>query len=232
MNLRPFFSYYGSKWRAAKSHAPKPTHPVIVEPFAGSAGYATRFPSLQVHLFDKDEVICGVWDYLIRSSPLEILRLPVDITHLNDLPDSVPQEAEWLIGFWLNHGTVRPSLSPSSWMRKGTHNSSFWGESIQYRIARQVECISHWTITHGPYLLAVNREATWYVDPPYQKAGKHYVHGSEAIDYTQLGVWCQQRKGQVIVCENHGADWLPFEDARYIKSTLGISKEVLWIGGQ
>ena len=31
------------------------------------------------------------------------------------------------------------------------------------------------------------------------------------IDYSALADWCHSRKGQVIVCENEGADWLPFE---------------------
>ena len=40
--LRPFFCYYGGKWRAAPKYPP-PEHDTIVEPFAGAAGYATRY---------------------------------------------------------------------------------------------------------------------------------------------------------------------------------------------
>jgi len=41
------------------------------------------------------------------------------------------------------------------------------------------------------------------------------------------------RPGQVIVCENSGATWLPFEPFRTIKSTPGSrgkghSSEVIW----
>jgi len=227
MTLRPFFSFYGSKWRSARSHAPPPAHPTIIEPFAGSAGYSTRYYDRDVRLFDKDEKVCGVWDFLIHSTESEIRRLPSTVDHVDDL--SCPQEAKWLIGFWLNHGTTRPSLSPSAWMRKGTHASSFWGDEIKERVAVQSSFISHWTITHGAYLLAINQEATWYVDPPYQKAGKHYVHSSRDLDFQLLSRWCMSRKGQVIVCENKGADWLPFGREREIKSTLGTSKEVLWM---
>lgn len=41
MILRPFFTYFGAKWRAAP-HYPPPTHPTVIEPFAGAAGYALR----------------------------------------------------------------------------------------------------------------------------------------------------------------------------------------------
>jgi len=33
--LKPFWQYYGGKWRAAP-HYPKPRHDTIVEPFAGA----------------------------------------------------------------------------------------------------------------------------------------------------------------------------------------------------
>lgn len=225
--LRPFFSYYGSKWRAAKSHAPSPSHNKIIEPFAGSAGYSTRFFTHDVMLVDKDEAICGVWDYIIHASATEIRRLPIDVLHVEDL--TVCQEAKWLIGFWLNHGTVRPSLTPSSWMRKGTHSSSFWGSEVRERVAWQSEYISHWRVVHGTYLRALNTQATWYIDPPYQKAGKPYRFGADQIDYQMLAEWCRSRQGQVIVCENEGATWLPFSHGMSIKSSLGTSKEVLWI---
>jgi len=41
--LRPFWRYYGGKWRAAPRY-PAPRHDLIIEPFAGAAGYAMRYP--------------------------------------------------------------------------------------------------------------------------------------------------------------------------------------------
>lgn len=41
MNLKPFFTFYGGKWRAAPHYAP-PEFATIVEPFAGAAGYSVR----------------------------------------------------------------------------------------------------------------------------------------------------------------------------------------------
>jgi hypothetical protein len=48
--LRPFFGYYGGKWRDAVKHYPPPEHTRIVEPFAASAGYSLRYPDRKVIL--------------------------------------------------------------------------------------------------------------------------------------------------------------------------------------
>lgn len=224
--LRPFFSYYGGKWRAYRRY-PEPAYGTIVEPFAGSAGYATRYPDRQVDLYDADEAVAGVWEYLIATPEAEIRRLPLDFDHVDELAN-IPQEARWLIGFWLNHGAAAPCKSPSAWMRAGKHATSFWGEAIRERIASQVPRIRHWTITHGQFDKAPNDPATWFVDPPYETpAGRHYRHSD--VDYEALGFWCEDRIGQVIVCEQQGATWLPFEDIGATKSTLGQSREVVWL---
>jgi len=217
MNLKPFFCYYGGKWRAAPKY-PQPTQDLIVEPFAGAAGYATRYPNRRVLLIDKDPVIAGLWQYLIQAKVSEILALPMlgnDQT-VDDL-GSVAQEAKHLVGFWLNKGASTPRHSPSRWMRNGTHPTSYWGEAIRARIAAQVEHIRHWECREGSYENAPVTTATWFVDPPYQTAGKHYRHGSRDIEYPLLAEWCRTRKGQLICCENEGAAWLPF-------STLGDVK--------
>ena len=49
--LKPFFSYFGGKWRTAK-HYPGPSRDLIIEPFAGSAGYSVRHPHKAVILND------------------------------------------------------------------------------------------------------------------------------------------------------------------------------------
>ena len=51
MMLHPFFSYFGSKYRLAKCY-PQPQCDEIVEPFAGSAGYALLYPEKQVTLYE------------------------------------------------------------------------------------------------------------------------------------------------------------------------------------
>jgi hypothetical protein len=117
-------------------------------------------------------------------------------------------------------------------MREGIRPGSFWGERVRETIASQVDSIRHWEIHECSYEeCPTSGASTWFVDPPYQKAGEHYRFGSGLIDYTELGEWCRGRKGQVIACENAGADWLPFRDLAEVKTTRANrrSKEVYWL---
>lgn len=211
--MRPFFKFYGGKYQSAPKY-PQPQHKRIVEPFAGSAGYAVRNHDRDVVLRDIDPVIVGVWRYLIGVSPGDMLALP-DIPEGGTVDDiEVPQAARWLIGFWLNAGAASPRKRPSAWMRQRHRPRSFWGTTVRQRIASQVPHIRHWTVEHVGYADSdTSQAATWFVDPPYVKMGKHYKHSSNAIDYAHLGAWCRSLPGQTIVCEHAGADWLPFANA-------------------
>ncbi len=74
--LRPFFSYYGGKWRDAGNY-PSPQTGRIIEPFAGSAGYSLRHSQKDVVLCELDEKVFGVWNYLINeATPERIRELP------------------------------------------------------------------------------------------------------------------------------------------------------------
>lgn len=230
--LLPFFCLYGGKWRCAPRY-PAPTHKIIVEPFAGAAGYSVRYPHLDVVLIEKDDKIASLWAYLIGSSSKEIADLPLFPVggHIDDL--HICEEAKTLIGFWLNKGCSRPMKSESAWMRAGKHKTSFWGERIRHRISKQVSFIKHWKIFAGDYSTAPDIEASWFIDPPYQEAGRLYKHSSKDINYESLADWCKTRRGQVMVCENDGAKWLPFSPYITIKSTEGKygksqSKESIW----
>ena len=142
-DLRPFFSFYGGKWRVTPKHYPKPRHATIVEPFAGSAGFSLRYADRRVVLCEIDPVIASVWRYLIGVSPQEIRSIP-DVPlggSVDDLP--VPQEARWLVGFWVNRGVSRPRNKPSRWMREGIRPGSFWGDRVRSSIASQVDSIRH-----------------------------------------------------------------------------------------
>jgi site-specific DNA-adenine methylase len=230
--IRPFFSYYGGKYRIALRY-PAPRHGRIIEPFAGSAGYSMRYPHMDVTLIDLDENIVNVWRFLLGASSSEVLSLP-DIPEGGTVDDlEVCDGAKALIGFWLNSGTSAPRKSPSAWMRSGIRPNCFWGQEARKLISSQLEHVRHWRIIHGSYEDAPDDDATWFVDPPYQRAGKHYRRGSRDIDFEHLSQWCRSRKGQVIVCENEGADWLPFErfhDAKANQSNnVGRkSSEVMW----
>lgn len=209
VRLRPFFSYYGTKWRAAPRY-PAPRTDTIIEPFAGAAGYSQLHYQKQVKLYDLDEKIVGTWQYLIHVSEAELLALP-DIGHEQTVDDfRLPQEAKWLIGYWLNVANSAPCKSPSKWMRQYPHR--FWSAAKRETLASQLRYIRHWTVERRDYREAPNDYGTWFIDPPYQQAGKHYRHSADAINFTELAAWCRSRAGDVIVCENMGADWLPFLD--------------------
>jgi len=179
-------------------------------------------------LFDLDPVVCGVWSFLIRSSADDIRRLPL-LQHGQSVDDlAVCKEARHLIGFWCNKGTAAPRKRLSAWAAGSP--GQFWGERIRERVASQVDAISHWTITHGSYADISNTAATWFVDPPYEVQGKHYRCGSKGIDFPALGKWCRARQGQVIVCEQEGAKWLPFRSIGAFKSSRARpSHEVVWL---
>ncbi len=231
--LKPFFTFYGGKYRAAP-HYPPPERNDIIEPFAGSAGYSLRYPENDVILIDLDPAIVATWRFLLTATADDIRSLP-DIEPGQRLASltGYPEGARYLIGWWLNKGTTRPGQTPSSWMRSGIRPNSYWGPAVRNRIASQLGAIRHWRIIHGGYEEAPDIDATWFIDPPYQDAGKHYRFGSNLVDFTSLGEWCQSRKGQVIVCENSGATWLPFRDFRSIKASPAKhggkrSSEVIW----
>lgn len=233
--LWPFFAYYGGKWRAAP-HYPAPKHARIVEPFAGAAGYATRYHDREIVLVERDPIIAEMWRYLIGATPAKIRALPLVDPHTNDGLDVFDLEpgARFLIGFWLNKGAAAPCNRPSKWMRDGVRPNSFWGEAIRERIARQVALISHWTIIEGNYSDAPEGSATWFIDPPYKRAGVHYRESAKFLDFDRLGEWCVSRVGQTIVCENEGADWLPFHPFMTIKGNEGgnggkRSAEAIWL---
>ena len=132
----------------------------------------------------------------------------------------------------MNAATVSPRRTLSSGRRKLRdlgRNFEGWSEQMRCRVAGQVEYIRHWRVIEGDYTKAPDIEAAWFVDPPYNnKAGSYYVHSD--LDYAALGAWCRTRRGQVTVCENEGADWLPFRTFATLKAGLNGtgSREVIW----
>ena|SRR5688572_5789781 len=238
-HLLPFWRYYGAKWKAAP-HYPAPRFDTLVEPFAGAAGYALRHYRKRVILVERYEVVASIWAFLIRSPSRDILSIPT-VDAVADLPDSTPQEARWLVGMCMNAAAVSPNRVMSSGMRKlrDEHGRSTegWGDGQRARVARQVDLIRHWTVIHGDYTEAPDVEATWFVDPPYEDKGRHYVHNSAALDFTALGEWCRARRGQTIVCEAVGATWLPFRAFRNVRASpmsrrSGVVAEAIWTSGE
>ncbi len=229
--IRPLISYYGSKWNLVKrGHYPAPIHSHIIEPFAGSAGYALQYPDRHVTLIDLDETLCGVWSYLIRTPSCEILRLP--ILEVGQSVDEVTwscEEARHLAGYWLSLANSYPGKKLSPWAaRKGQG----WASGLLKCMAQSVRHIRHWKVICGDYADAPCGPATRFVDAPYQgSAGRKYRHSSRKIDYPKLGNWCKKQPGQLIVCEGEGADWLPFTQLTDQWGSRGHSKEMIYLQG-
>jgi hypothetical protein len=225
-----------------------PKHGTIIEPFAGSAAYACKHWDRDVVLVDRNPVIAGLWKWLTRVSSEEILALPL-LTERGASVDAldIPQPAKWLIGFWCNKGHATPCRTiTTTWGTK--YPEQFWHKEMRARVAEQVARIRHWRVLDlSSYAEIPNELATWFVDPPYtgirssrrrgggriehRPVGDRYPFGAKGIDYAHLGAWCRERFGQVIVCENLGATWLPFGPFRVVRGLGKISTEAVWTGG-
>lgn len=240
MKLKPFFMYYGAKARLAPKY-PQPRYSIIVEPFAGAAGYSLLYPDRQVILVEKDPRVAELWHYLIGATPEEIMAIPL-MGPEESLDDpkfgGLPSGAISLVGFWLNVGSGGFRKRPTKWMRWHMVNSpngaSTWGAAVRARVAEQVGAIKHWKIIDGDYHEAPDVEATWFFDPPYAEAGKHYKYNQ--IDFSHLANVARSARGQVIVCEQEGASWLPFEPLTVAqggaKHPGRLYTEVIWTNDQ
>lgn len=207
-----FFGYIGQK-RGLVDCYPPPTRRVIVEPFAGSAGYARRWGAgRQVILVEKTEWLARMWAWLIQASKAEILALPlmesIPVGGLRDM--DLRPEAKSLIGIKIhlgNNPTNRPTKMALAHQDDGM--IMFWNAAGRKAVADAVRWIRKWRVICGDYDSAPDLDATWFVDPPYERLPDMY--GSKVDDYAQLGRWCKSRRGQVVVCEDVSAEWLPFE---------------------
>lgn len=212
------FSYYGTK-RSLAAKYPAPRYDLIVEPFSGAAAYAMAYYDRDVLLVDLDPIVVATWDYLIEATPDEIMDLP-DLDQGSKVSDfDLSIGARYLMGFAANPGSAQPKITATARCK--------WNNQKRL-IADQVNKIKHWAVVLGGYDSIPNGKATWFIDPPYQKAGTWYRKSADAIDFKHLGSWCQSRYGQTIVCEQDGADWLPFGYFSSLQGSRYKSTEVIW----
>lgn len=230
--MRPFFSYYGAKWTGAK-HYGAPRREIVVEPFAGSACYSTRWGARKVRLYDLSVDICDLWDFLIHCSDRDIASIP-DTFGVDEDLDKLGRGPRLLVGFWVAKGRAECASGLSPWYHAYKNNADcrVWGPAVKARVLRQKPEIRDWSIDCASWRAIPLEDAHWHIDPPYQGSpGRRYPHSD--IDYPSLSEWCQSLPGAVDVCENQGANWLPFSPLYQVVSSRGrrdgsVSKEALW----
>lgn len=233
MRLSPFFKYFGSKFKAAKMYQP-PRHDAIIEPFAGSAGYSLNYPEREVILYDADERVIRIWNYLIRANKDEIMAIPLMEVGQDIATVDTTEDARLLLSCLVNTSPFRNELQ--SWRRGQEKEKTFnglWCAAKRRQIAKNVKKIKHWSAYHSLYSEVTNINATWFIDPPYVNfPGVYTVNKANPIDFSHLGEWCRSRDGQVIVCEQEGAKWLPFRYLGQASATRNKSgkkcREAVW----
>lgn len=215
------FSYYGSKSKII-DYYPPPKHKKIIEPFAGSARYSLKYWDRDILLVDKYPIIIEVWNYLKTASKNDILKLPIlkhgeNFKHNQYLSDIEKK----FYGFITKAGSTGERYSV------GTMQGVNVGSDLK-KIADQLYKIKHWEIRLGSYDEVENNEATWFIDPPYMFGGSEYKYSNKHIDFNSLANWCKTRYGQVIVCENTKADWLPFKPMIQMQGSMFKTTEAIW----
>lgn len=218
---KKLFSYFGGKRRIAKKY-PNPKHTLIIEPFAGACAYSLLHFEHDVIAIDKSQDIIDLWNWLKQCQPRDILSLP-SVKNGEKIPTYLSREEKLLLGFCCNNGSSRPKFTA------GRMNFNSWHRDRE-RIADDLYKIKHWQFYCNDYDKQVrNVTATWFIDPPYVEGGQNYHHNK--INYPDLAKWCQNRVGQVIVCENNDADWLPFTPLVEVYGQRKQNKEVIWYNG-
>lgn len=217
------FPYYGRKKKLAPLY-PSPKFDLIIEPFAGSAAYSTLHYRHAVLLVDKYPEIIKVWQYLQSASRDAILGLPKP-GHGEDLRNYQLDERgeRQLVSYLIAAATSYPQF------KVGRYNNIH--RDLQ-RLALDLYKIQHWVIREGDYRDIPNQPATWFIDPPYFAGGHKYKFGNRGFDYIALAEWCRSRQGQVIVCENDQADWLPFKPLTKLRGAFRATQEVWWTNEQ
>lgn len=215
------WSYYGCKWKIIKKY-PKPTTNKIIEPFAGAGSYSLEHFENEIILVDKSPLIISVWQYLQSCSLNDIKGLPI-------LPQGhVLKRDEFDCDGQYN--LMRFIIAQASY--GGNNVVSKWG-ALRFKnnikkLTQNHHKIKHWKFICGDYFDLPNDEATWFIDPPYFKGGHKYPFSNKKIDFKELGEWCLSRTGQLIVCENSAANWLPFVPLAKTNGVYRQTQEVIY----
>lgn len=216
--IHPLFKWFGSKWLSAPKY-PEPKFGHIVEPFAGGAGYALRYPDRDVTICETNPNLRVLWPWLIEVATEAMIReIPIDIPIGTDIRTlGLSKGQAYLLKTWQRTNTTGDCWTISPW----GNLSGQWTANKRARVAEEVHAIKHWKFEpDGLHVLRVATElgaasATWFVDPMYRY--NYQYNTKEAHDYSELAQLVRNLRGQVIVCEGvcqktgKVPDWLPFK---------------------
>jgi len=216
------WSYYGSKNRIAKYY-PKPIFDDIEERFAGAGYFSLLYFEKNVTLIDKSQMVIDIWHYLQEASIKDIMSLPVLPRGFKISRDMFDCDGQYNLMRFL---IVQAAYG-------GNNVVSKWGamrfEANRKRVATNLFKCKHWTIKQGEYYDGdCNKKATWFIDPPYTHGGDKYPMKAKYIDFEKLANWCKGLNGQVMVCENTKADWLPFVPLTKMNGVAHQTTEAIW----
>ena len=222
------FSYYGGKGRIAL-HYPPPAFPLVIEPFAGGGWYSVRhaeryrddgLPLFKSILVDPNPIVVETWRWLIQEATIDdMVSFPEHVAG-TPMMRHTPDGKDYFYRWWGNQGAEKP--------RNYAGSFATWSLS---KACSRLPLVKDWEIVRGTYDSLANVEATWFIDPPYQSDGKGSRYTFNEIDYDDLAKFCLSRRGQVIVCDREGADWLPFQPLAHATSQGQRNqqlKEVIW----
>ncbi len=232
--IHPLFKCFGSKWMSARL-LPAPKYDIVVEPFAGGAGYSLRHHEKKVWLYEKDPQVAFLWRWLIKeATESKIREIPQGLPEGTDIREvGLSPGQELLLKFWQRTNNVGNCWTVSAW----GNSPGQWTANTRARVAAESQAIKHWEFGGTDWIDAFDdsENVTWFVDPPYQY---NYRYRQPPIDYSDLGNVCRTHTGQVIACEavcpKTGAipDWLPFapwsERVTSRRVSGRKSKELLW----
>lgn len=236
MKVTSPFSYYGGKSKLAHIYPP-PSTDIVIEPFAGSAAYAFRYWEREVWINDADPQTFAIWQFLTSHNAGDTIErlVPSSVQAGFRVTDLIPDDAHpGLVGLLqaeANQGTQGTGPGRNVITDRG---AAIWTRRLKRKLLDVVvPRVKHWAVTNDHYREMPDLVATWFVDPPYANAaGARYR--THDVDFNELADWCQDRVGLVIVCENEGATWLPFQvvsDRRGFKSDhqKSTAREVMWV---
>ena len=206
------FYYYGRKGNSAKTYPP-PDYPIVIEPFGGSMGYTMHHRPRFAIGIDADPTVVDLWHRLTTMSIDDIDNHPGPIlgqaTH--DFWHIVAAASDGNLNTTYRTATTELVKRFERQRRLALRHHLYASRSVIYR--------------HGDYTVAPDIEGTWFIDPPYL----HSTGYRHRPDVESLARWVRTRRGQVIVCEGEGADWLRFvEHARPPSIGNTHRAELIW----